>query len=101
MCFPLGSVNIVVMSLLSPKDFQKLLSMALSPTGDGRPHVLYQSFPGSSLLIAVSVLLWHLALCYNYRVDRQKVRKVLLTSFADFLNGMATAWAFAAYDSIS
>lgn len=29
------------------------------------------------------------------------MRKVVLTSGADFFNGMATAWAFAAYDSLS
>ena len=30
---------------------------------------------------------------------RKLVRKIVLTAIADFLNGMATAWAFAVYDS--
>ncbi len=29
------------------------------------------------------------------------MRRVVLTSVANFFNGMATAWAFAAYESIS
>ena len=28
------------------------------------------------------------------------MRNVVLTSFADFSNGMATAWAFASYDAL-
>ena len=34
-------------------------------------------------------------------MSRRKVREIVLTSFADFLNGMATAWAFAMYDSFT
>ena len=34
-------------------------------------------------------------------MTRKRLRKVVLTSVADFFNGMATAWAFAAYDSLS
>ncbi len=33
-------------------------------------------------------------------MTKKQVRKVVLSSTADFFNGMATAWAFAAYDSI-
>jgi len=31
---------------------------------------------------------------------RNRVRKVVLSSSADFFNGMATAWAFASYDAV-
>jgi hypothetical protein len=34
-------------------------------------------------------------------MHRKKVRNVILSSSADFFNGMATAWTFAAYDSLS
>ncbi len=34
-------------------------------------------------------------------MTKKAMRLVVLTSFADFCNGMATAWAFAAYDSLS
>jgi len=30
----------------------------------------------------------------------RKVKKIILTSFADFFNGMSTAWVFAAYDAV-
>jgi hypothetical protein len=33
-------------------------------------------------------------------VRKRKARKIVLTSVADFFNGMATAWAFASYDAI-
>jgi hypothetical protein len=33
-------------------------------------------------------------------MHRKEVRKVVLSSFADFSNGMATAWAFASYDAL-
>jgi Kef-type K+ transport system membrane component KefB len=33
-------------------------------------------------------------------MTRRTVRKIVLTSTADFFNGMATAWAFASYDAI-
>jgi hypothetical protein len=33
-------------------------------------------------------------------MHRKEVRKVVLISFADFSNGMATAWAFASYDAL-
>lgn len=31
---------------------------------------------------------------------RKEVRKVVLSSSADFFNGMSTAWAFASYDAM-
>ena len=34
-------------------------------------------------------------------MTRKAVRTVVLSSTADFFNGMATAWAFASYDAIS
>jgi len=42
----------------------------------------------------------HPNICYNSTMTRTAVRTVVLSSAADFFNGMATAWAFAAYDSI-
>ena len=33
-------------------------------------------------------------------MHRKEVRKVVLTSFADVSNGIATAWAFASYDAL-
>jgi len=33
-------------------------------------------------------------------MTRKAVRRVFLTSTADFFNGMATAWAFASYDAL-
>jgi hypothetical protein len=33
-------------------------------------------------------------------MHRKAVRKVTLSSFADFSNGMATAWTFASYDAL-
>jgi hypothetical protein len=32
---------------------------------------------------------------------RKEVREAILSTFADFSNGMAAAWAFAAYDSLN
>ena len=34
-------------------------------------------------------------------MTRKAVRTVVLSSTADFFNGMATAWAFASYDGLS
>jgi hypothetical protein len=34
-------------------------------------------------------------------MSRKVVRRIVLTTFADFSNGMGTAWAFAAYDSLN
>ncbi len=34
-------------------------------------------------------------------MTRKAVRTVVLSSAADFFNGMATAWAFASYEAIS
>lgn len=33
-------------------------------------------------------------------MTRKAVRQVILSSTADFLNGMSTAWAFASYDAL-
>ena len=33
-------------------------------------------------------------------MTRKEMRKVVLSTFADFSNGMATAWAFASYDGL-
>jgi len=33
-------------------------------------------------------------------MPRKAVRTVVLSSTADFFNGMATAWAFASYDAL-
>jgi hypothetical protein len=33
-------------------------------------------------------------------MTRKVVRTVLLSNFADFSNGMATAWAFASFDAV-
>jgi hypothetical protein len=34
-------------------------------------------------------------------MSKKEVRKIVLTTFADFFTGMATAWAFAAIDSLN
>jgi len=34
-------------------------------------------------------------------MTRKGVRTVVLSSTADFFNGMSTAWAFASYDALS
>jgi|SRR5450755_4300395 len=39
--------------------------------------------------------------CYNRFMTKRERRKVILTTFADFFTGMATAWAFAAIDSLN
>jgi ABC-type Fe3+ transport system permease subunit len=39
-------------------------------------------------------------ICYTLTMTRKAVRTVVLSSTADFFNGMATAWAFASYDAI-
>lgn len=33
-------------------------------------------------------------------MNRRRLREVLLNSFADFCNGMSTAWAFVSFDSL-
>ncbi len=39
-------------------------------------------------------------LVWLYRMTRIAVRTVVLSTTADFCNGMATAWAFAFYDTL-
>lgn len=40
------------------------------------------------------------AVCYNECMAKEVVRTVVLSTVADFSNGMATAWAFASYDAL-
>jgi hypothetical protein len=63
------------------------------------PHVCQSANVG--LPMGVKPFLFNFPIiCYTIPMTRKAVQTVVLSSTADFFNGMSTAWAFASYDAI-